>query len=62
MLGACVDEKKGRSIARMMGIPVLGFVGLLLMTVQKNHLAPAEAEQMLEVAMQRGFRLSGRRS
>ncbi|MCF8005370.1 MAG: hypothetical protein K9L32_14435 [Chromatiaceae bacterium] len=54
-----VDEKKGRSIARMMGIPVLGFVGLLLMAVQKNHLAPAEAKQMLDVAMQRGFRLSG---
>lgn len=42
-----VDETKGRSIARMMGIPVLGLVGLLLMAVQRGHLAPADAEQLL---------------
>lgn len=55
-----VDEKKGRAIARMMGVPVLGLVGLLILAVERKHLPAAEAEQILNGARQRGFRVADR--
>ena len=53
-----VDEKTGRRVARMMGIPVLGVVGVLLLTVQREILDPESAKQILVNAKERGFRLS----
>jgi predicted nucleic acid-binding protein len=53
-----VDEKKGRRVARMMGIPVLGLVGVLLLAVQREVLDPESAKQILVNAKDRGFRLS----
>ena len=34
-----VDEKKSRAVARMMGVPVQGLVGLLILAVERQHLA-----------------------
>ncbi len=59
-LSLLVDEKKGRSIARMMGIPVLGLVGLLLFAVNREALKPESAKGILEKARDDGFRLSDR--
>ena len=53
-----VDEKKGRSIARLMKIPVLGLVGLLIMAVEREILLPDEAVVILHQAKARGFRVS----
>jgi predicted nucleic acid-binding protein len=53
-----VDEKKGRRVARMMGIPVLGLVGVLLLAVQRDILDPESAKQILVNAKERGFHLS----
>jgi len=53
-----VDEKKGRAVARMMGIPVLGLVGLLILAVERKHLPVAEAEQILAGARAQGFRVA----
>jgi predicted nucleic acid-binding protein len=55
-----VDEKKGRAIARMMGVPVLGLVGLLLLAVERGHIPAAEAEQILNGARDGGFRVADR--
>jgi predicted nucleic acid-binding protein len=55
-----VDEKKGRSIARMMGIPVLGLVGILLLAVRRGGLEPETAREIVQQAMDHGFRLSDR--
>lgn len=55
-----VDEKKGRAIARMMGVPVLGLIGLLILAVERGHISPAEAEQLLDAARDRGFRIADR--
>jgi len=55
-----VDEKKGRNIARMMGIPVLGLVGVLLLAVQRRLLATEAATAILHRARDDGFRLSER--
>jgi predicted nucleic acid-binding protein len=53
-----VDEKKGRRVARMMGIPVLGLVGVLLLAVQREILDSDSAKQILVNAKERGFHLS----
>ena len=59
-LSLLVDEKKGRSVARMMGIPVLGLVGLLLLAVERDVLGPEAAREILQQAKDDGFRLSDR--
>lgn len=53
-----VDEKKGRILARMMGIPVLGLVGVLMLAVQRGILDPPTARAILDAARDCGFRLS----
>ena len=53
-----VDEKKGRNIARMMGIPILGLVGVLLLAVQRQVLTVKAATAILHRARDDGFRLS----
>jgi predicted nucleic acid-binding protein len=55
-----VDEKKGRNMARMMGIPVLGLVGVLLLAVQRQLLTTEAATAILQRARDDGFRLSDR--
>jgi len=55
-----VDEKKGRTIARMMKIPVLGLVGLLLLAVERGILKPPVAGTLLQRSIDDGFRLSER--
>ena len=55
-----VDEKKGRTVARMLGVPVLGLVGLLILAVERKHLAAPEAEQILSGARAGGFRVADR--
>ncbi len=52
------DEKKGRNIARMMGVPILGLVGLLLLAVQRQVLTPDTATAVLHRARDDGFHLS----
>jgi predicted nucleic acid-binding protein len=41
----------------MMGIPVLGLVGLLILAVERKHLPVAEAEPILAGARAQGFRV-----
>jgi predicted nucleic acid-binding protein len=55
-----VDEKKGRTVARMTGIPVLSLVGLLILAVERPHLAVIEAEQLLSAARAAGLRVADR--
>jgi hypothetical protein len=55
-----VDEKKGRTVARMMKIPVLGLVGVLLLAVERGILEPQVAGAILQESIDHGFRLSER--
>lgn len=55
-----VDEKKGRTIARMMKIPALGLVGVLLLAVERGLLEPQAAGTILRQSIDHGFRLSER--
>ncbi|AUB83049.1 DUF3368 domain-containing protein [Candidatus Thiodictyon syntrophicum] len=55
-----VDEKKARTIARMMKIPILGLVGVLLLAVERGILEPQVASALLQESIDHGFRLSER--
>jgi hypothetical protein len=55
-----VDEKKGRAVARMMSVPVLGLVGLLILAMERQRLSVAEAGQLLSAAREAGFRVADR--
>lgn len=53
-----IDEKKGRTIAKSVGVPVIGMVGFLLILGQKNILDEGAILNLLDDAMKIGFRLS----
>lgn len=55
-----IDERKGRQIANLMDIPIIGFAGLLVLAKRKNILKSAEALELLEQAMTDGLFLSNR--
>ena len=53
-----IDEKKGRNVARSLGIQVIGIVGILLALKQKGHLDKSAILSLLDDALRIGFRLS----
>jgi len=53
-----IDEKKGRSIARSLGIPIIGLVGILLKLIDKGYLSRAEAIIVVEEIEANDFRMS----
>jgi len=53
-----VDEKKGRKIAKSMGIKIIGFLGVLLLNYRHNLLSKDEIEDILYHADKLNFRLS----
>jgi predicted nucleic acid-binding protein len=53
-----IDEKKGRKIARQLGLAVTGFSGLLILAVQQQVLSSQEAIILLKNAKNSGYRLS----
>jgi predicted nucleic acid-binding protein len=55
-----VDEKKGRAVAKRLGVSVLGLAGLLLLAVERAARDPGAADQLLTRAREQGFRLSER--
>ncbi len=53
-----IDEKKGRSVARSLGIPIIGLVGILLKLIDKGILSRAEAIVVVEKIEANSFRMS----
>jgi len=53
-----IDEKKGRKIAKGMGISIIGFLGVLLVNYRHKTLKKDEIDDILFHADQLGFRLS----
>lgn len=53
-----IDERKGRLIAQQKGLVVTGFLGLLLLMIQRNVLTEQEAKQLLDQAIKNGFHVS----
>lgn len=53
-----IDEKKGRKIAKNMGLKILGLVGIVYLNITRGVLDTAEARLFLESARNNGFRIS----
>lgn len=55
-----IDEKKGRKIASNMGINIMGFLGLLLLSHKKKYLLEDEILEVYYSAKEANFRVSRR--
>jgi predicted nucleic acid-binding protein len=53
-----IDEKKGRKVAQRLGLVVTGLAGLLILAVERNILTSKQAKNLLDAAVQDGYRLS----
>ena len=55
-----IDEKKGRKIAKNMGIEIIGLLGLILLNVKKGFLSEEDAQKTLTQMKIFNFRISER--
>ena len=53
-----IDEKKGRKVAKSLGIDIIGFVGIILKLIQKSIISKKEALKIVEDVEKNSFRLS----
>ena len=53
-----IDERKGRKIAQRLGLVITGLAGLLILAVERNVLNSKQAKNLLNMAVQDGYRLS----
>jgi predicted nucleic acid-binding protein len=53
-----IDEKKGRKIAKNLGIKIIGLLGVLYINIQKKHITELEAKEFLNNALKNGYRIS----
>ncbi len=53
-----MDEKRGRKIAKEMGLKVIGLLGVVYLNVKKGFLTKDEASTFLEDAIEHGYRIS----
>lgn len=59
-LSLIIDEKKGRKIATNLGINIMGFLGLLLLSYKKECLSEDEIIEIYNSAKKASFRVSER--
>ncbi len=53
-----IDEKKGRAVAKTMGLDIIGLPGVLILNVKRGAITPSEAVAVLERIKQEKFRVS----
>ena len=53
-----IDEKKGRGIAKNMGLDIIGLLGVLILNVKKQHILKEEAIVILEEMKALKFRVT----
>lgn len=53
-----IDEKKGRKSAKLMGVAVVGFVGILLQNIKLGLLQKSQALEIIRDAEVAGMRMS----
>lgn len=53
-----IDERKGRQVAKQLGVNVTGFAGLLIQATRSEILASEDAIALLDEAVKGGLRLS----
>ena len=57
-LSIIIDEKRGRKIAKGMGLKVIGLLGVVYLNVKKGFLSREEAISFLDDAITHGYRIS----
>jgi len=55
-----IDEKKGRSVARSLGVPVIGLLGLFILAKRREIFSMTDAEKWMREAEQTGYYVSPR--
>ena len=55
-----IDEKKGRKIAKNLGIPIIGFLGILYFCYKKMIVSRSDIDSIIEQALKRGYRISNK--
>jgi len=53
-----IDEKRGRKIAKNMGLKVIGLLGLVYLNVKQGFLTKDEAGCLLDDAIEHGYRIA----
>jgi len=53
-----IDEKKGRKIAKNLGVSIVGLLGIVLLNHKQGFISKKEAKEFLDEAVKRGFRIS----
>ena len=57
-LSIIIDEKKGRKIAKGMGLTVIGLLGVVYLNAKKGFLTKSEASTFIKRAIEHGYRIS----
>ena len=55
-----IDEKKGRTVAKNMGLEIIGLLGILILNVKKKNISKDEAVAVLEEIKDLKFKISKR--
>jgi uncharacterized protein len=55
-----IDEKKGRKIAKNMGLKIIGLLGVLLLNQRRGHIPATEVLDLLAQIKRMDFRLSAK--
>ena len=53
-----IDEKKGRTIAKTMGLDIIGLLGVLILNAKREAITRAEAIEILNTIKHEKFRVS----
>ena len=53
-----IDERKGRSVARSLGIPIIGLIGIMIKLIEKEIISKPRAIEIIEEIEANDFRLS----
>jgi predicted nucleic acid-binding protein len=53
-----IDEKKGRSIAKSLHIPIIGLIGIILKLMEKKFIEKQQAIEIIQDIERNHFRLS----
>ncbi len=59
-LSIIIDEKKGRKIAKSMGLKVIGLLGVVYLNIKKGFLSKSKAREFLDRAINNGYRISNK--
>jgi len=59
-LSLIIDERKGRKVAKNLGINIFGFIGLLLLNYKNGYLSKVETIDVFYKAKKQGFRVGER--